>query len=257
MSSRKHPSSVSPLAGRSSKSPTISAEYIEAIQTLNENTLSQACKWLLDENDTEAPDRILEAYFRCESALKVIRKNQPAANSSSPSSSLPPGVPNLNAPNLGSRIASRGSLQKMAGLAGKKHMAINKGGVIPIRRTAMNKPVGRKIESDVHNQSSHGLQVQHHHSTQQVQAQHLQHVAKKARMSPPIPDNPEAPPQAALSFLKKLNKDCGGNSGINTSTSNASEQGSGGSTTTRASTSTSNSTAKKSSIHTLHRRSSS
>jgi hypothetical protein len=176
MASRKPVSSLSPVPGRVPKSPIISAEYMEAIHILNENTLNQACDWLLDDTFMEA-DKLLETYHKCENALKVIQKQQPTPSSPG---ALPPGAPNLNAPSMRAP-QHRGSLPK---LAIKKSIA--KGGVMPMRRTVMTKPGGRitreRSDSDVDLGPN-----------------------KKARVSPPLPQ--QAPPPSALNFLAKLNKD--------------------------------------------------
>jgi len=170
--------------------------------------MRQACEWLMDDDDVEADEKILEAYYKCESALKIIQKQQPAMSSLTASPvPLPPGAPNLNVLNGRSSLQQtpvpqsqapgqaphRGSLPKLTSLTASKK-PIAKGGVIPMRRTAMPKPRSTMRTEGSSDDSTAG-----------------QPMSKKARLaaSPATTpsENPRAPPQSALNFLAKLNKD--------------------------------------------------
>lgn len=184
MTLRKGAAVFSPMPGRTMKPGGVSAEYIEAIKTLDEPTLNQVFEWALDELE-ESADKILEVYQKSHGALQIIQKHKHTFAVGSPAQG-PPGAPNLSAVGMPGRPQHRGSLPKLSGLANKKPATIAKGGVMPMRRTAMTKPGGRmRTDSDAD----------------------ISQAAKKARLNPPSGDNPMAPPQSALNFLAKLNKD--------------------------------------------------
>jgi hypothetical protein len=230
MSSRKVASVLSPR----NKSPTMTtttittSEYVEAVQTLNESALKQACEWLIDDLDSEADEKILGMYYKCESALKIIQKQQPAFSALTASPVPLPGAPNLNLLN-----GSQSQLPKLASLTSTKKggAVIAKGGVIPMRRTAMPKPGGRPRTEATSASSDLDL----------LSSSTSQPLSKKARVAQSsATDNPRAPPTAALKFLAKLNKD--GNSSGNSGNGKA--------------PSPANATAKRNPQRAMHRRSS-
>lgn len=251
MSTRKS-ATLSPTAGsRTTKSPTlITSDYIEAVQTLNETTMKQACEWLLDDGDMEADEKILDLYYKCSSALKVIQKQQPS------SMPLPPGPPNLSSLSNGGRssiISLTPTSQSQAPASTHAHhrgsltgtsklMPIAKGGVLPMRRTAMAAKPRNRTEG-----SSDDLTAL---------ATAGQPLSKKARLAgnaaAAVLDtnnsapSARAPPPAALNFLAKLNKDVGANNS-NSSGGNTGTNDNGGG---KAPNSPSNS-AKRSSARTL------
>jgi len=173
MSNRKPSLSPNPANSRSIKGATISAEYIEAIGVLNEGALNQACELALDNTNLDV-EPLLELFHKCDEALKVIKKQQPTVPT--------PAVMHPGAPSLNARAAPRGSLTK---LNSKKAIAAK--GVIPMRRTTLNKPKGPNRLARERRDGDFSS-------------------CKKARLSPPTVD-PQAPPPSALNFLAKLNKD--------------------------------------------------
>lgn len=191
MSSRK--ANVSPVVNSArpiKTTATISAEYIDAIHLLNESTLNNACEILLDDTNSD-DEKLLELYYKCEDALKVIQKQQPTVPSSP---MLPPGAPNLNAPRT--TAPPQRSLPKL----NKKtlSMAASSKGVIPMRRTALNKPSLSKLPSKPQPKAR---------ERERSEGDVPFPENKKARLSPPLPGGATAPPPNALNFLAKLNKD--------------------------------------------------
>jgi hypothetical protein len=197
----------------------MSPEYIESIHVLNENTLNEACDLLLDDTD-ESSSKLLELYHKCESAYKVIRKQQPQAIMK-----LPPGAPNLNAPPPASRVAPSArplpKLHKKNSLLGS--IAGNKPGVSSLtmpaamRRGVMN--VNGKPPPSLAKPSS-GRLVRDRSEADSVDSA----SNKKPRSSSFTSSNSSfqqqqqetsTPPPFALNFLAKLNKGGGDNPSSN------------------------------------------
>lgn len=228
MASRKTVSNLSPPAARATISPStgMSSEYSEALKTLDESVMRQVCESLSKDDgaeDAEPLDDLLEVYYKCETAWKVIKKQQRTYGVPGTSAPLMPrAAPNLMslAPQLGAAapsMARRGSLSSMP----TKKSTHSKEGVIPLRRTAaMMKPPSAAAAA----------------------------INKKARTNfpgdPPqvVDANPQAPPPAALNFLARLNHD------VDNSASDSGEESS-------ASKSTSSSAVKRNPPRGQHRKS--
>lgn len=247
----------------------MSKDYIDAVASLNEECMNQACDLLLlnqhddDHNGADkdscvetnmgggititAEDQLLELYSKCDEAMKVIRKQQPASGAGAAGGVLAsgfPGAPSLNGSMPAPRMAPRGPLPKLMNMNKLPGLVGNsKQGVIPLRRTALNKP---------------GINLHSKHQQQQQQQQHQSrglgsslgsdsHPAasassterfhsKKQRLSPTPPDSdPTAPPPSALDFLAKLNKETpssstsGGDKKTSTAPSNQTDDSGSGS----------------------------
>jgi hypothetical protein len=216
----------------------LSKEYLQAVQTLNEASMNQACELLLssihcDRNRSNEEDKtaqledapksvseqLKEMYLRAEEAQQVIRTQQPK---------VMPGAPSLSGPSGGRILPRTGTLgaaikskpTSLAQLAKPVAGHSLKSGVFPVRRTG--KP------------SLHHHHMHHHHNHHPAQGgQHKRTISeprgaaaaaaaavvtnKKQRVSPlPPAAAPQptmttelqatAPPPSALSFLAKLNK---------------------------------------------------
>ena len=248
-------SSVAQAASRLNPKAALSPEYMEAMQTMNETNMANACELLLSERDYEQPkadgngsesgeksdlDKLLEFYAKCQRGMKAIEKQVASA----PTSGMP------QAPSLGSRGGAGGPPGSRGGppppkLKQKSGAATtSKQGVIPMRRTThMNHRTGvaqkrNGMERDLSHTSlasagggsgssggggasmtpssasgnKRGLERQPSHSSlggdDSSVSSHASNSAKKARLSPPTTGKDvKTPPQNALSFLAKLNKD--------------------------------------------------
>jgi hypothetical protein len=202
----------------------MSPEYMESIHVLNENTLNEACDLLLDDTD-DSSSKLLELYYKCESAYEVIRKQQPQAIMK-----LPPGAPNLNAPAPASRVAPSArplpKLHKKNSLLGS--IAGNKPGVSSLtmpaamRRGVMN--VNGKPPPSL-TKPSNGRLVRERSEAESIDSSASN---KKPRMSSSSNSSSNSsyqqqqetstPPPFALNFLAKLNKGGGDNPSSNNNT---------------------------------------
>jgi hypothetical protein len=219
------PGSVTAPAARVQS--TMTPEYVEAIHIMNESTMAQACDLLLSDRDYQESkqgnggdvepsdqDKLLELFSKCETALKVISKQQTTLSSLSVGSM--PGAPALAPP-----LARGASAPRVAGVP--KQL---KQGIVPMRRTvnrttqaatiipgANNKPVKRPMErerSDSSLRDDAGASSQQSSSTSSQQSS----ANKKLKVSPTASKSVLAtsksvlaPPPGALNFLAKLNKD--------------------------------------------------
>jgi hypothetical protein len=200
--------------GMKMKIPSMTAEYMEAMQTLNETNLNQACNILLDDQNDNV-DKLLDLYNKCNQAYKVIKKQQPATNAGNMTASGLPGAPNLNMPasKKGNGVAAaRPKLKKVGTGTGT---STNKVGNVPLRRT-MPKPTTGSMKNSLPsagslkslNSSALLKNSLHSPSSSFIDDMNiLPPASKKARVSPTGGEKVMAPPQAALNFLAKLNKD--------------------------------------------------
>jgi hypothetical protein len=160
------------------------AEYLDAINVLNENTLNQACELVLLDNDDAASsaNKLLEVYHKCESAFSVVQKQTyPSPLPSLTGISSASGV----IVNSGMAPAPRGTLNKKLSTINNKH------GVIPMRK---RKPLPQHQRRERSDSTSDKSDLS---------------SAKKARLhatSDPGPAPSESPPPNAVNFLAKLNK---------------------------------------------------
>jgi hypothetical protein len=144
-----------------------SKAYLQAVQTLNESSMRQACELLLSQmhgvpmeesngNDKEGgkPDtdivqlssvsqQLQDMYFKAEDALQVVRTHQPILSSSNSNNNVV-NVPSLSGPagrilprtgNLHSTITPMNKPTSLAQLAKPVAGHSLKSGVFPIRRT--------------------------------------------------------------------------------------------------------------------------
>jgi hypothetical protein len=201
--------------GMKMKIPTMTADYMEAMHTLNESTLNQACAILLDEQN-ENVDKLLDIYYKCDQAYKVIKKQQPVTSTTSNmTTSGLPGAPNLNLPASkkgAGAAAARPKLKKIGAGAGT---STNKVGNVPLRRTLAKPSTGalKNVLPSTGSLKPSGSpsgslkNSSHSPSSSSDDMNILPPASKKARLSPTGGEKVMAPPQAALNFLAKLNKD--------------------------------------------------
>jgi hypothetical protein len=141
---------------------SLSPEYMEAMQIMNEANMSYACELLLSERDFDDSTKsaktdtdttavagadqdndkksdytkLLELYSKCQSAMKVITKT--VANTASLTVPIP-SAPLLVAPASrsgvgGPRLAGLPKLKQKAGVGAAVTAASSKQGVVPLRR---------------------------------------------------------------------------------------------------------------------------
>jgi hypothetical protein len=186
------------------------AEYLDAINVLNENTLNQACELVLLENDDTASSasKLLEVYHKCQSAFSVVQKQ-----------TYPSALPSLTGISSASGIIVNSAMAPRSTLNKKLSINNNKHGVIPMRGRKSLPQHQRRDRSDSTDKSElpSAKKSRLHASSDPHQRRDRSDSndkselpsAKKSRLhasSDPGPAPSESPPPNAVNFLAKLNK---------------------------------------------------
>jgi hypothetical protein len=183
--------------------PQKSAEYTDALSTLSEATMSEACGLLLSEKDYEDGKtgeqvgsdqaKLAELLGKCQSANRLIQRH---------AASVPamPVQPQHRPP----PPAVRGQAKPLKPLQGGKTM-------LPPRRSAMmarSRTTGNPAKQlPVRSDRSMLQRETSESSIASTASTGSAKSAKKPRLSPPNGEgSAQAPPPSALNFLKALNK---------------------------------------------------
>lgn len=155
-----------------SAAPLPSSQYLDAINTLCEATMAEACALCLSESDYDSKsgangdhqgnnnnnnhksdyDKLLEIEQKCRDAVKVIHKE--AVVAPPPTSMLPPSLPNIPASRVNPAVAkkagtaTKGNNPTAKALVGSISKTIppsatSKTGAIPIRRGSLTSNANR------------------------------------------------------------------------------------------------------------------
>lgn len=182
----------------------MSTEYAEAVKLLDEATMTQACECLLKDDDDDgdgdaAVEQLLQVYYKCESAWKVIQQQRHPTDGISSISSMPLAPTLLPSPGGGVVLPPRrGSLPPNP----TKKSSVSKGGVIPMRRTVAMKPPVANKKARTNSISSTPTTP-----TTPTNPQQSPSTSAAAANNNNNNSNPLAPPPSALHFLAKLNHD--------------------------------------------------
>ena len=159
---------------------------MEAINTLNEATMNQACELLLaDDVNDDSSAKLLDMYKKCHAAHQIIQKHQQKHQQEllQKQKQQGPAVPGINntPASTGSGIGRVGSSHNLS-----KKMTNKKQGVVPMRGRKGPLPL-RRDRSD-----SNGDKYNHEPPTKKARQNNTTEIS--------------APPSSALNFLAKLNK---------------------------------------------------
>ena len=185
------------MLNSSNKTPPMSAEYLDALKILSEETMSQACALMLSEESNQ--DQLLSLYVKCKNASEVVQREAPIMEP-------PPTIPSVPASRslAANRAQAKPLGSKVVPTVGTAAKSIMPRGMV--RMALMSSKRGHAATHE----ASDGSSSLNPTDTSRVLPNPKKPRPQPRSTSPPLnttEGNVKAPPPNALDFLAKLNKD--------------------------------------------------